>query len=56
MMKKPVLWILFLVCIASIAIAQDPNAEKKPKQGVQGGGGGPSIDTMASHNARSVTK
>ena len=28
MMKKPVLWILFLVCIASIAIAQDPNAKK----------------------------
>jgi len=28
MMKKPVLWIFFLVCIASIAFAQDPNAEK----------------------------
>lgn len=27
-MKKPVLWIFFLVCIASIAFAQDPNAEK----------------------------
>ena len=37
-------------------LVQDPNAEQKPKQGVQGGGGGPSIDSMASHNARSVTK
>jgi len=28
MMKKPVLWAFFLVGIASLALAQDPNAEK----------------------------
>jgi len=28
MKKKPVLWTFFLVCISSIAFAQDPNAEK----------------------------
>jgi len=28
MMKKPVLWTFFLVGIASLALAQDPNAEK----------------------------
>jgi hypothetical protein len=35
---------------------QNPNATQKPSQGVQGGGGGPSLDSMASHNAKSAYK
>ena len=35
--------------------AKDPNAQQ-PKQGVQGGGGGPSVDSMASHNSKNFAK
>jgi hypothetical protein len=35
---------------------KDPNATPDVPQGVQGGGGGPGIKSMASHNAKSVTK
>jgi len=31
---------------------KDPNAEKEPTQGVHGGGGGPSVDSMAKHNSK----
>jgi len=33
---------------------QDPNAPQEPSQGVQGGGGGPGVDSMAAHNAKTA--
>jgi hypothetical protein len=33
---------------------QDPNAPQEPSPGVNGGGGGPGIDSMASHNSKTA--
>ena len=35
---------------------QDPNAKPEIKQGATGGGGGPSVSSMASHNAKNAFK
>ena len=31
---------------------KNPNAEPEPSRGVHGGGGGPSVDSMAKHNSK----